>query len=140
MAAVHTHTRCGAGLPVVVELGWFGALRKATALGDVIDPRHAERQDGVSDWYLPKGILADASSGLADAISTMLRDRGVPVNEHAIYSTPALLAESREVNRPRSRRQPAGLGLSPRSSKSERAPYRRRSPTMIASSSRHLRC
>jgi uridine phosphorylase len=97
MAAMHAHTWLGAGVPVVVQLGWFGALQKGTALGDVIVPRHAERQDGVSDWYLPKGILADASPGLADGISAMLRDRDVPVNEHAIYSTPALLAESREV-------------------------------------------
>lgn len=97
MAAMHTHTWCGAGVPVVVQLGWFGALQPGMQLGDVIVPRHAERQDGVSDWYLPKGILADSTPDLDDAICARLGERGIPFGRHGIYSTPALLAESREV-------------------------------------------
>jgi uridine phosphorylase len=97
MAAVHVHTWCGAGVPVVVQVGWYGALQPGTALGDVAVPRHAERQDGVSDWYLPKGILADATPELAAGIAGRLREGGVTVHEHAIFSTPALLAESRDV-------------------------------------------
>ena len=68
-----------------------------TAFGDVIVPRHAERQDGTSDWYLPKGILADSTPALSDAITRSLTGRDITVHEQAIYSTPALLAESREV-------------------------------------------
>lgn len=97
MAAFHAHTWIAAGVTTVVQLGWYGALQHGTALGDVVVPRHAERQDGVSDWYLPKGILADASPELNEAIATELRARNVTVNEHGIFSTPALLAESREV-------------------------------------------
>lgn len=97
MAAMFAHTWCGAGVKTVVQLGWYGALQPGTSLGDVVVPRHAERQDGVSDWYLAKGILADATPELAQAISDRLRQRDIPVNEHAIFSTPALLAESREV-------------------------------------------
>jgi len=97
MAALYAHTWCGAGVKTIVQLGWYGALQPGTRLGDVVVPRHAERQDGVSDWYLAKGILADATPGLAGAIVDNLHRRGIPYNEHAIYSTPALLAESREV-------------------------------------------
>ena len=97
MAAMFAHTWCGAGVATVVQLGWYGALQPGTQLGDVVVPRHAERQDGASDWYLAKGILADATPELAQAISDRLRQRDIPVNEHAIFSTPALLAESREV-------------------------------------------
>ena len=97
MAALFAHTWCGAGVKTVVQLGWYGALQPGTQLGDVVVPRHAERQDGASDWYLAKGILADATPELANAISERLRAREIPVNEHAIFSTPALLAESREV-------------------------------------------
>lgn len=97
MAAIHVHTWCGAGTPVVVQLGWYGALQPGTQLGDVVLPRHAERQDGASDWYLPKGILADASPALSAAIGARLRERAITVFDHAIFSTPALLAESREV-------------------------------------------
>lgn len=97
MAAVFAHTWCGAGVSTVVQLGWYGALQPGTQLGDVVVPRHAERQDGASDWYLAKGILADATPSLANAISARLRAQDIPVNEHAIFSTPALLAESREV-------------------------------------------
>jgi uridine phosphorylase len=97
MAALFAHTWCGAGVRTVIQLGWYGALQTGTALGDVVVPRHAERQDGVSDWYLPKGILADATPELATAIVGKLNERGITTNEHAIYSTPALLAESREV-------------------------------------------
>jgi uridine phosphorylase len=97
MAAMHAHTFCGAGVSTVVQLGWFGALQPGMALGDVLVPRHAERQDGVSDWYLPKGILSDATPDLSAAICRRLRERGIATDEHAIFSTPALLAESREV-------------------------------------------
>jgi uridine phosphorylase len=97
MAAQWVHTFCAAGTPRVVQLGWFGALQPGMALGDVVVPRHAERADGVSDWYLAKGILADATPALATGIAAHVRARGIPVNEHAIVSTPALLAESREV-------------------------------------------
>lgn len=97
MAAMFAHTWCGAGAPAVVQLGWYGALQEGTGLGDVVVPRHAERQDGVSDWYLPKGILADASPELAHAIVDRLRAHNIPADQHAIYSTPALLAESRDV-------------------------------------------
>ena len=97
MAAMHTHTWCAAGVPTVIQLGWFGALQPGMALADVVVPRHAERQDGVSDWYLPKGILADATPELASGIASRLRAREIGVSEQAIFSTPALLAESREV-------------------------------------------
>ncbi|MGE0600447.1 MAG: hypothetical protein AB7J35_14955 [Dehalococcoidia bacterium] len=97
MAAMFAHTWCGAGVKTVVQLGWYGALQEGTKLGDVVVPRHAERQDGVSDWYLSKGILADATPELSNAIVAQLRARDIPLNEHAIFSTPALLAESREV-------------------------------------------
>ena len=76
MAAMHVHTFCGAGVPVVIQLGWFGALQPGMALGDVLVPRHAERQDGVSDWYLAKGILADSTPGLSSAITANLKVRG----------------------------------------------------------------
>jgi purine-nucleoside phosphorylase len=51
----------------------------------------------VSDWYLSKGILADSTPELSSAIVNELLKRNVPIDERAIYSTPALLAESREV-------------------------------------------
>ena len=97
MAAMFAHTWCGAGVKTVVQLGWYGALQPGTKLGDVVVPRHAERQDGVSDWYLAKGILADATPELAQGIVAKLQERDIPVHEQAIFSTPALLAESREV-------------------------------------------
>ena len=97
MAALHAHTWLAAGVTTVVQLGWYGALQHGSNIGDVIVPRHAERQDGVSDWYLAKGILADATAEFAEAIASRLEAASVPVERHAIYSTPALLAESREV-------------------------------------------
>lgn len=97
MAAVHAHTWIGAGTAGVVQLGWFGALQAGMAFGDVLVPRHAQREDGVSDWYLAKGILSDATPGFASAVTAALAEDGIACSEHAIFSTPALLAESREV-------------------------------------------
>src|SRR5206468_1593230 len=57
----------------------------------------AERQDSVSDWYLPKGILADATPELVSAICVRLEERGIPTSDRAIFSMPALLADSRDV-------------------------------------------
>ncbi|MGI8925438.1 MAG: hypothetical protein ACR2HN_02180 [Tepidiformaceae bacterium] len=111
MAAMHAHTWCMAGTPAVIQLGWFGALQPGMAAGEVIVPGHAERQDGASDWYLPKGILADATPELAEAVAGRLRARGLGVREGAIYSTPALLAESREVIRDWSRHGYQGVDM-----------------------------
>lgn len=97
MAALHVHTWLGAGVPTVIQLGWFGALQEGMQLGDVIVPSHAEREDGVSDWYLPKGLLADSSPELSDTVAARLEARSISVVRRAIYSTPALMAESREV-------------------------------------------
>ena len=97
LAAMLVHTWCGAGVPVILQLGWYGALQEGSELGDVAVPRHAAREDGGSDWYLPKGILADATPELAAGITAGLRSRGVTVREQAIFSTPAMLAESREI-------------------------------------------
>ena len=97
MAAYFAHAWCSAGVTTVLQLGWYGALQHGSRLGDVLVPRHAERQDGVSDWYLPKGILADAAEPLAERVRHAIEARGIPVDSHAIYSTPALLAESRDV-------------------------------------------
>ncbi len=97
MAAHHAHIWCAAGVRRVIQFGWFGALQPGSANGDVVVPGHAERQDGVSDWYLPKGILADATPALASAIAAEVRASGVAAAERPIFSTPALLAESREI-------------------------------------------
>ena len=53
--------------------------------------------EGVSDWYLAKGILADASTELASAIAERLRALPGAVVEGPILTTPSMLAESREV-------------------------------------------
>ncbi|MFN0094788.1 MAG: hypothetical protein ACKVVT_08430 [Dehalococcoidia bacterium] len=97
LAAFLVHTWVGAGVPRVVQLGWYGALQPGTGLADVAVPHHAAREDGTSDWYLPKGLLADATPELQRRVAAGLRAEGVPVHESAIFTTPALLAESSDV-------------------------------------------
>jgi len=97
MAAHYVHAWCGAGVKTVIQLGWFGALQHGMDAGDVVVPVQAAREDGVSDWYLPKGILADASPELASAVGAAIRAKGIAVNEGPLFTTPAMLAESREV-------------------------------------------
>ena len=97
MAGHLVHLWCGAGVGTVVQLGWFGALQPGLAAGDVLVPTHAAREEGVSDWYLPKGILAGASADLASGIAGRLRDLPGDVIEGPIFTTPSMLAESREV-------------------------------------------
>ena len=97
MAGNIVHLWCGAGVPTVVQLGWFGALQPGSTAGDVLVPTHAAREEGVSDWYLAKGILADASPELAGAIAERLHALPGGVLEGPIFTTPSMLAESREV-------------------------------------------
>ena len=97
MAGDYVHLWCGAGVPLVFQLGWFGALQHGMDAGDVVVPHHAAREDGVSDWYLPKGILADATPELASAVGARLRGHGLNVSEGPLSTTPAMFAQSREV-------------------------------------------
>ena len=97
MAAHYVHIWCGAGVRTVIQLGWFGALQHGMEAGDVVVPEHAAREEGVSDWYLPKGVLADSTPELASAIGTAIRAKGIAVNEGPLFTTPSMLAESRDV-------------------------------------------
>jgi uridine phosphorylase len=97
MAAHYVHIWCGAGVKNVLQLGWFGALQHGMDAGDVVVPSHAAREEGVSDWYLPKGVLADATPELASAVSSSIRSIGVAVNQGPLFTTPSMLAESRDV-------------------------------------------
>ena len=97
MAAHYVHIWCGAGVRTVLQLGWFGALQHGMDAGDVIVPEHAAREEGVSDWYLPKGVLADATPELSSANASTIRAAGVNVNEGPLFTTPSMLAESRDV-------------------------------------------
>ena len=97
MAAHFVHIWCGAGVKTVIQLGWFGALQHGMDAGDVVVPEHAAREEGVSEWYLPKGMLADATPELASAVATAVRAKGIAVNEGPLFTTPSMLAESRDV-------------------------------------------
>lgn len=84
------------GCRAFVACGGAGVLVPAVALGHVIVPTSAVRDEGTSYHYLPASRTVDPSAVAIDAIRSTLERHGVPYVEGATWTTDALYRETRE--------------------------------------------
>lgn len=78
-----------------VACGGAGVLVPGVALGHVVVPTSAVRDEGTSYHYLPAGELARPSSQAVEAILATLADHHVPYVEGATWTTDAIYRETR---------------------------------------------
>jgi len=96
LAAFALHCAAVLGVEAIVQIGSFGGTRKGLRVGDLLLVTEAGRGDGVSDWYLPKGVPARSDEGLTDWFRTALARRGLTWHEGPVFTTPAFMAEKWE--------------------------------------------
>jgi len=96
MAAFVLHCAGVLGVEGIVQIGSFGGTRKGLSVGDLLLVTEAGRGDGVSDWYLPKGVPARSDEGLTDWFRAALAGRGLTWHEGPVFTTPAFMAEKWE--------------------------------------------
>ena len=83
------------GATTFVACGGAGVLVPELAVGHVMVPTTAIRDEGTSYHYLPPSRTVDPSPIAQAAIVSVLRDRGVPYVEGATWTTDAPYRETR---------------------------------------------
>lgn len=96
MAAFVLHCAGVLGVKGIVQIGSFGGTRKGLSVGDLLLVTEAGSGDGVSDWYLPKGVPARSDERLTDWFRAALAGRGLAWHEGPVFTTPAFMAEKWE--------------------------------------------
>jgi uridine phosphorylase len=89
------------GVRAVVACGGAGVLVPELALGHVIVPTSAVRDEGTSYHYLPTSRTAEPSRDAVDAIVSVLDRHDIPHVRGATWTTDALYRETRDKVRRR---------------------------------------
>jgi uridine phosphorylase len=79
---------------VFVACGGAGALDRDLALGHLIVPTSAVRDEGTSYHYLPPGQEARPTPSALAAVEQTLQERGVPYRRAATWTTDAFFRET----------------------------------------------
>ena len=94
MAADVAHVFAALGGRLLIQTGSFGGLRPGQALGDLLLPTQAAREDGVSGLFLSNGQPATASPELLTWAVAECRQRGIPAHSGPMVTTRSLAAET----------------------------------------------
>ncbi|MFT7601293.1 MAG: uridine phosphorylase [Acidimicrobiales bacterium] len=83
-----------AGAKTVVAVGGAGALVDELALGNVVVPTKALRDEGTSFHYLPPSRFIDLDSEVAGTLDAFLTERHVPHELAPVWTTDGLFRET----------------------------------------------
>ncbi len=83
-----------AGATSVVAVGGAGALVDELALGQVVIPTAAIRDEGTSFHYLPASRSIDLDAGVSGQLADFLAARGVPHRQAPVWTTDGLFRET----------------------------------------------
>jgi uridine phosphorylase len=94
---ITTEILCSAQAATMVRLGSCGALREDIKVGDLIVAEGAVRGDGVTPYYVDEKFNTVADKKLTDSMENAARASGLTVHRGKVWSTDAILRETREV-------------------------------------------
>ena len=83
-----------AGARTVIAVGGAGARVDELALGHVVIPTSAVRDEGTSFQYLPPTRSIDLDADVADRLAAHLAERKVPHRQAAVWTTDGLFRET----------------------------------------------
>jgi uridine phosphorylase len=84
------------GVNSALFVGYCGSIQEGIALGEVILPSCAIREDGTSYHYLPKVAECRADRVFLERVDRSLQRRGVPTKRGSIWTTDAFYMETKE--------------------------------------------
>jgi uridine phosphorylase len=94
LAVHHMEQAIAAGARTFVACGGAGALRPGLALGHVVVPDAAVRDEGTSYHYAPPARVVRADPEAVAACTAVLAEHGVPATVGATWTTDAPLRET----------------------------------------------
>jgi uridine phosphorylase len=94
LAALHLEEVIATGVRAVVACGGAGAVRRGLALGHVVVPTGAVRDEGTSHHYLPPSRVAATDPDVAARLVEVLRRHRVPHTQGLTWTTDAPYRET----------------------------------------------
>ncbi len=82
------------GVRRAIFVGYCGSIQSEVAIGDLVLPTQAVREEGTSYHYLPRGVQCRPDGLLLHALRQRLQQKGVAANPGAIWTTDALYRET----------------------------------------------
>lgn len=88
---------CAAGTESIIRTGSCGALGEDIAIGDLVIVTGVIRGDGVTPYYVPENYATVADFEVVSALVKAARAKGVRHHVGLVWTTDALLRETREI-------------------------------------------
>jgi uridine phosphorylase len=99
--AITTEILCSAQAKVLIRIGSCGALRRDIKIGDFIMTTGCVRGEGVSPYYVDEKFVtapdAELTKNLTGIAKNIAAGAGFTVHEGKVWSTDAILRETKEV-------------------------------------------
>jgi uridine phosphorylase len=99
--AITTEILCSAQAKVLIRIGSCGALRKDIKIGDFIVTTGCVRGDGVTPYYVKNDFVTLPDQALNQKLTAIAKNTaataGLTVHEGKVWSTDAILKESKEI-------------------------------------------
>jgi purine-nucleoside phosphorylase len=102
--SITTEILCNAQVKALIRIGSCGALRSDIKIGDFIVTTGCVRGDGVTPYYVDEKFETVPDAALTAKISAIAKNvaatAGLTVHEGKVWSTDAILRESKEIVNP----------------------------------------
>lgn len=99
--SITAEVMCNAGIKNIIRIGTCGALDDKIKVGDLIVVDNVIRGDGVSPYYVDSSFKTVSDKKLSDTLFTVSKDLGGNVHRGTVWTTDALLRETREIVEPK---------------------------------------
>ena len=95
--SITTEVICNAQIPNIIRIGTCGAMDENIKVGDLVVVDKIIRGDGVTPYYVDKDFKTVADKKISDTLEKVAKDLGVTVYRGTVWTTDALLRETREL-------------------------------------------
>ena len=99
--SITAEVMCNSGIKNIIRIGTCGALDEKMKVGDLIVVDNVIRGDGVSPYYVDSSFKTVSDKKLSDTLFTAAKDLGANVHRGTVWTTDALLRETREIVEPK---------------------------------------
>lgn len=95
--SITTEVMCNAQIKNIIRIGTCGAMEENINIGDLVVVDKIIRGDGVTPYYVDKDFQTAADKKISDALFQAAKDLGGNVHRGTVWTTDALLRETREI-------------------------------------------
>lgn len=96
-SAIIAEILCNAGVDYIIRAGSCGALTEEIGIGDIVIADEIIRGDGVTPYYVDSNFKTRANPEVVAVLKKAAEKSGVRVHTGPLWTTDALLRETREI-------------------------------------------